>query len=93
MKPDFPAKSLYRGINARALRSEGMAMSPRSKTAVAVVVAFSLAFGETVPTVTNTGAVFYWLSFALTVPAIIAGVAWLLQRKHPNRSGAGTALS
>ena len=68
-------------------------MSPTMRTAVAVVVAFSLAFGERIPSATNTGAFVYWLSFALAIPAIIIGVTWLLERKHRNRSAAGTALS
>ena len=68
-------------------------MSPRMKTAVGIVVAFSLAFGERIPSAPNTGVFVYWLSFALAIPAIIIGVTWLLERKQRNRSGAGAALS
>jgi hypothetical protein len=42
--------------------------------------------GQSVPSVTYTGGAIYWMSYALGIPAIVAGLTWLARRNSPDRS-------
>jgi hypothetical protein len=71
-------------------------LRPVTKTSIAFLVGlagivFSLMIGEAAPSLTNAGAVTYWLALAFGIPAFLAGLIWVLRWKHPTRSRAAAS--